>query len=484
MSGFLSSVSGQFSKSLIIGALFPVVIFLFLFTAFVEPFYPTPWNQWGFLQPIATLETEWRVLTLTIAVLSLSMVLFAFNTAIVRLYEGYPWMNSAAGKWGKQRHEREWDRLDARWLGLRTLLRHLGREPYRAKYSKEDPTIEGYWQRIGVSYRASYPHKAGLLLPTELGNIIRSFEAYPSRQYNIDAVATWPRLVAVIPEGYGQAIDEARTTFTLIINGSLLSGLLAILLLAAEFLSPRVLFTIDYWTSQEPWLWLLGTAEFTALSYLCYRLSLAPATAWGSVVKGAFDLYRWDLLKSLGYTTQPKSRKAERALWHLLTSQLIYGDRPEGPAPDYEAVFDASYPECRATNMPATGLTLDRAALPLTDPRQLSVVVVIRYPAQQLAPKAIQDLVVTDKVEQAWLVWGSAKADGAPIEVRGTNPYEFHLGDLDPGAERTLTYTIIRERETYISESRMPFAAKVRRPPAAFSPAIRRPAKPKQQEGE
>ena len=43
-------------------------------------------------------------------------------------------------------------------------------------------------------------------------------------------------------------------------------------------------------------------------------------------MRAAFDLYRLDLLKPLGYQHQPVSAQEERALWRRINVRLLYPD--------------------------------------------------------------------------------------------------------------------------------------------------------------
>jgi hypothetical protein len=66
---------------------------------------------------------------------------------------------------------------------------------------------------------------APLTLPTRFGNAIRSFEVYSRIIYGLEAIDGWPRLLAVIPADYRQAIDDAKAQVDFWVNiwmGSLL----------------------------------------------------------------------------------------------------------------------------------------------------------------------------------------------------------------------------------------------------------------------
>jgi hypothetical protein len=72
--------------------------------------------------------------------------------------------------------------------------------------------------------------------------------------------------------------------------------------------------------------WIGELALLSLFSFLFYLGATNRAIAWGGQVKGAFDLYRSDLLKLLGYKYQPQTREQERELWTEISQQIYYGD--------------------------------------------------------------------------------------------------------------------------------------------------------------
>jgi len=95
MSAFLSAISGQFTRSLVLGALFPAAIFVLLWLSFVAPLLPP-----GFAIPAPQLlGQEWGMLSVTFATLVLTGLLYNLDVPLMQLYEGYPWQHSLLGKW-------------------------------------------------------------------------------------------------------------------------------------------------------------------------------------------------------------------------------------------------------------------------------------------------------------------------------------------------------------------------------------------------
>jgi hypothetical protein len=317
MGNLFSAISGQFGKPLVLGTLLPVTVALLLLLALVSPAVPT---EGSWLSAVAGLGGEWKVIALSIAAVLLSGLVYSLNTPIIRFYEGYPWHRSWIGEQRIRRFQRELDVLLSRRKNLLALLDGL----------EDKPSLEGKVSarlgRVAESLKRDYPTARSSVLPTRLGNAVRSFENYPRDQYGMSAIPLWPRLVAVIPEKYAAAIDDAKTTFDFMINGSLLAGCLTVAVVALNL--PEAL-------SGQPWaassFWLVESASLAAVSYLFYRLSISQATAWGSLIRGAFDLYRWELLEKMGYGQKPETRSEERELWSKISRQVLFGDDDSGP---------------------------------------------------------------------------------------------------------------------------------------------------------
>jgi len=79
--------------------------------------------------------------------------------------------------------------------------------------------------------------------------------------------------------------------------------------------------------------WIGTVVGFLLLSHLAYLGSISAASAWGAKVKGAFDLYRNDLLKQLGYDRLPSTLKEEKNLWDLISLRMILRRSALGAGP-------------------------------------------------------------------------------------------------------------------------------------------------------
>ncbi len=353
MGNILSAVSGQFSKALILGAFFPTGIFLLLAYLFVAPLFPA---EWAILKPLEILDPQWRVVLLLIGTIVLSGALYNLNTPIIRLYEGYPWENTSFGKSRKRRYQSKHDVLVGQMNSIPALNSEFQQrlnppeqqpanggnpqQPVQAQPPLDEATRNRYTSYLNAVDNASspiardlmtrFPNDRDIILPTELGNVFRSFETYPQRQYGISSVTIWPKLVAAIDKEYAGSIDDMKTTFDFMLNSSLLSALLAVALLVTGLFFPSTLSDL-HWV---PWLFeILG---FGMLSALLYKVAIGRATAYGALVKGAFDLYRNKLLEQLGYKREFTDHETEKLFWTRLSRWFFYGDTtPNTTVPPY-----------------------------------------------------------------------------------------------------------------------------------------------------
>jgi uncharacterized repeat protein (TIGR01451 family) len=415
MTSILSAITGQFIQSLVLSTFIPVTVFLAFFQIFVAPFFVT---EATILRPLEALDPQWQVLAFFIAAILLTGLLYNLNIPIIRLYEGYSWQDSWIGKWRICHYKSQLKAAEVRCSGMRTLLRRL--DPTDGRYAD----INNEWTRLGRRLNAELPgYKEDLILPTQLGNVIRCFEYYPDRRYDMDAVTLWSLLVAKIDKDYAIQIDGAKASFDFMINSSFLSFILAALVVYAGWRYP----------TQIEWFWLVELILFLAFSYLFYTGSIGRASAWGRLVKGAFDLYRRDLLKQLGYNFLPMG---EHELWDKISRQMIYGsinlDKP--------AVQEQPPRFARGESI-KIDLEMSRG---FSHRRNNDFTVTIQVKNIDNRKREAKKVIITDTVPDGFeYVWDSAHVNSQSISVAGTNPYHFELNNIPYLGSQILTYNII-----------------------------------------
>jgi hypothetical protein len=301
-----------FDRNFVIGFFLPVAIFITVSILIINPY---PFGA----QAVNLLTTDLLVGTTTLGLLSWvgGIVLLAINRDLYRLMEGYLAYNplkifAGLEKWRFHRLTRNLEKLDDEY-----------RECVAAK--KEFPT-KSRIKRNNLMRRLAeeFPDKEELILPTPFGNVLRSFEIYPRVMYGLDSIDAWGRLLAVIPKDYLDLIDAARAQVDFWVNLGVVFILLQIEYIGLAFITG---------TPLKWWVVLL----FIALGTIAPLRAASSAREWGDFVKSAFDVYRFDLLESLGIDL-PKSREEEKVLWTKYSQAIIY--RLPDALPDLKKVSD------------------------------------------------------------------------------------------------------------------------------------------------
>ncbi len=156
------------------------------------------------------------------------------------------------------------------------------------------------------------------LMPTAIGNIIKSFEDYPVKRYGIDAVNLWPRMFNILQkDGFFTAINNEKVTLDFLANTGFVTIIFAIeMLFAFAFLD-------------HSFLLLMCCMISVVICYILFYSTVAVAQDWGRLVCCAFDLYRDDLRKALKLPViADNDLEAEKKLWSEISHFIIYGEVP------------------------------------------------------------------------------------------------------------------------------------------------------------
>jgi len=425
MTTIFSTISGQFSKALILGTFAPVALFIVAVIVALPPLVPAGSTVVGLL---ATLDMQGKVVAATLGGIVGTLALYNLNGGIIRFFEGYPWMKTWFGRRRIARYQRRFSAAEARWTGLRTLARALDKVG-----DDRCDMIDGRRVDVGNALTNTFPLGWDDVLPTRLGNTVRSFETYPDRQYGMEAIVLWPRLIAKIDKDYASAIDDAKMGLDFMLNCCVLSCISAALIIAVG-----VAYALPMASPPAFIGWLLTILALAALGRVFYGCSLTAASAWGEMVKGAFDLYRVDLLAPLGYTRAPTTKRQERTLWDNISLQMLYGaDKVDASEP--------YYPERPAVGAP-DGVEVDvsRGVSVATQDGALTITLLVRNVDRE--SRAATGVTVVDAVPEGFgYEWDSALigTGGDKPPVRGANPYRFDVGELKANEEVIISYRII-----------------------------------------
>lgn len=435
MGSLFANISGTFTKPVIIGMLFPALLFLLTFHLVVVP--ALPWQPKMF-QDLSALDTEWKLAGFTLAGSVVTLLLYILNNPIIRLFEGYPWQHGPLGVYLAEKRRKTLEHEAALLPEIDRKREELAEEIAQAQSEHRSvpdlrlayDLLEKGEREMIESHLFAYPIP-GSVLPTRLGNVIRAFENYPWKMYRIAAVVMWPRFIARIEPAYAQAIDDAKSHFDLMLNLSFLSSLL---FLTIGFLG--LLFPVPFLGRDFFFLWIGKLAITAVAALLFYNAAVARAAVWGAVVRGAFDLYRRPVMAALGFTQTPATIEEERELWEAISLQYSYGDPIAADAAMIE--FGSPAPPI------GTRLSPPDAKLRLTRgvSRRAGRVSTLFTRIDNDGTEA-QSVTLTETLADKAYVWDSARLNQKAIIPVGSNPYSFDLGEIPPGSHADLEFDVI-----------------------------------------
>jgi hypothetical protein len=207
--------------------------------------------------------------------------------------------------------------LEGYWYpGLRHLLKPLIKSQikHRAKLEKRweplnekvhnntaTPTERAEFIRLDRALH-QFPREDHDIMPTRLGNILRTAERYAGDRYGLDAIICWPRLWLLLPDPTKKDLQDARTELNNAVRLFLWSTLLLI-------------WTIWSW-------WAIPIALIAAAFAYCWAIDAAEVYA--SVIEATFDVHRHLLYQALRREI-PEDLNEERCVGKQLTNYLWCG---------------------------------------------------------------------------------------------------------------------------------------------------------------
>jgi hypothetical protein len=303
---FWEGVGGKLGEQLVVRLLTPAFFF------WAGGLLAWTWNELGSdvgsRRWIAELERRTETVRELPAALQVALVVGALSAlvasalaaerltpALLRALEGY-WPARVSGPLQR--------RFSARRKAILTRLGALAHTRAQRALSPGEQAemswLEGRARRL--------PTAAELMLPTRLGNVLRSAEARPRQQYGLDVAVCWPHLWLVLDETSRQEVAAAR--------GRLDAG--------ARTWLWAVLFAV--WTV---WAWWAAPIA-VALSVATYYTSiLSSAEVYGDLVEATFALRRAELYRALRWPL-PASPAEETGTGDALTMYLWRGLAPDG----------------------------------------------------------------------------------------------------------------------------------------------------------
>jgi hypothetical protein len=276
-----------------LSTVFPAFVFILLNQLFIVPYF----KNLPLFNKLASLDLKDQALIGAALAILGGYVLSAIEVPIVRLFEGYPWKDSWWGQFLIGWQHRRMESLQERKHELTS---------YREQVSRREADYLGLDAKIGAcesELTNVFPPEPARVLPTRLGNIIATFEAYPHRAYGMrDGVVYWPRLFPIlVKEGFAPYISQARATVDFLLSTSLLLGLFGF-----ECIALRIFLVSDI-------SWVLPLAAFSA-ALIFYKAAISSAFNWGAMFRAGFDLFRYHLAEALGLKPVADF-ELERKMW-------------------------------------------------------------------------------------------------------------------------------------------------------------------------
>ena len=126
------------------------------------------------------------------------------------------------------------------------------------------------------------------LMPTRLGNLLRSAERKPLEKYGLDAIICWSRLWMLLPDAVKKDLHESRAD----LNNAARVWLWSLLFCGWTFVGENI------WTT-----WTLVVGLISA--WFAYDWAISAASTYGELIEAAFDLHRHLLYQSLRWNLPP-----------------------------------------------------------------------------------------------------------------------------------------------------------------------------------
>lgn len=255
--------------------------------------------------------TGWVVLQLGFGMLLLGVMAQPFQVAIVQALEGYGWnrwMPPVLAEVARERHRRRFAGID--WMEFAEPTAPTGRSLDAAVKYARSATRAARLSEKASQRRRDYPTEAELLMPTQLGNVLRAAEESAGGRYGLDSMTVYPRMYPCVSRKLDTAIrhqlDLLDTTGALCVSfGAVVLATTPILLIRRD-------------------LWGVLPVIFTALAWLAYQGAVRAARDHGELLATAFDLHRFDMIEHLRYPLPMNAREElrfNRALSRFLADQ-------------------------------------------------------------------------------------------------------------------------------------------------------------------
>lgn len=240
--------------------------------------------------------------------LTLAVLLAYSALPLYRLLEGY-YLPKGVAERLKARHRQHWHRLRE----LRLLRQETGVTP------------RGY----DVERLLAYPDDPAYIMPTRLGNALRTLERFGESRYGCNSQLLWYELQAVAPQSIRQDTHEGRAPVDFFVSAIGCLGILLVISTSVA-LSPNA-------TGRG------GALALLVASIVLLRVSYGAAVRnmkdWANSVKALVNLCRFDVAERMQLEV-PWWIEGEKHMWKQYTGFIEFGDaRYARSYDDYRRAF-------------------------------------------------------------------------------------------------------------------------------------------------
>jgi hypothetical protein len=309
----LTQFAGVFSRAFVVGFFMPAFFMLAILVQLLHTgSLPGAYRQASGATQVAILGG--------VALLG-ALLLSGLHYHLIRLFEGYPLQRlSEDGSSHKLRRALAGlpSKMVERWMNQFDRLNEALKGPKSEARTRAARELNRY-----------FPWRREIILPTRLGNAIRSFETHPNKRYGLDGVTAWPRIAMLLSDAEREDITEAESDLAFFLNLTALVPLVTLAVVADIVAHPP---SSPY---GEALLILAALLAGAGLTWSLYQASVGAAVRWGMPVRAVFDMHRLELYAQLGLMG-PRSDVEERTVARAATRCMLYGEELD------EAVRDQS----------------------------------------------------------------------------------------------------------------------------------------------
>jgi hypothetical protein len=247
-----------------------------------------------------------QVALLFLGVLVVALILQPFQIAVVQLLEGY-WVGNPLSRFdrpslAKKAFDIGVELQRRRYRFLRLLSEASEEEPSERSSNDAGDGADGRSDLVSSPLHTEraewagdelrlYPEEESRLMPTRLGNVLRSAEDRAGGRYGLMTNVVYPRLYSLLSDRLAAGIASSNDQLDMAAH-------LCVTLAASSLVSVALLLP-NGWRSNV-W-WMAVPVASAVLCWLSYRAAIRAAESQSRLLETAFDLHRFDLLSALHY---------------------------------------------------------------------------------------------------------------------------------------------------------------------------------------